>query len=221
MFFVGVISSCVSQSKESNQSTVLANTVSEKITIMKASFSDWARNHPREPFQDRHISSEMNEFESSLDKLDPSIKYRLALYTYDGFIVSEKCAYICFGCTSDKMSERENTEKYANGLYWIIPTRAGSGEVLLLFSTVAPKRTTLIGIDGALKMRLLYDSAKEQNIAEIKADGGIDYVCGVRRLNRITVELYEGWITSISQVSLRPRTFILTFKNDEVVVIEK
>ena len=139
---------------------------------------------------------------SSLDRVDPSIKFRLAFHTCDVFLVNTHATGQSYSCETNESLQTE-------GAAWVVGDPRNPAKALLLLSTVAPKHTTILAIDRWLQITPVYDPKLTANKFRGDAEPPVDYVGRVEVVDHDKLILHETWVESISQVAFGPRTFLL------------
>jgi len=158
-------------------------------------------------------------FFENLHRIDPSIQSRFEFdpFVTGLFLVDPLDTGQCYGCQTNtvfqQIGENPITNAYSRGMAWIIPTGRKSDQAILIMSSVGPKQTSIVLFDYNLNGHLLYDSYIKPSLSSI------DYLCGIEVVDKKHFLLHEGWIPSISQVSLSPRTFILTIHDNGKIEI--
>jgi hypothetical protein len=187
---------------------------SRALREMKSDLIEWANNNVKRDFRDRSIPVQLREFEASLDRLDPGLKFRLGYNTKDYFLVDANVAGASYGCKETRVYTEPNEGDYSQGVAWVIPVAGYENrKALILISNISPKRTTLLLINHAMKASLLYDSSSKHSILA-GSSSGIDYLCGLEVVKSNHFLLHECWLRGMSQASLFPRSFLLTVRGE-------
>lgn len=168
------------------------------------------RRDPDAAGQERHLREE-------LDAVDPSLATKMRVYA-GNFYPVDSVYEKTYGC--DKASALGSEGSHSSGGLWLFPCGGTANPYLLaILSCTSPKQTVIFRINHRCKVKVLYDTFKDQSLLRKSSFGGIDYICGITASTNALV-LHEGYLPGPSQHSPAPRDFILSDWDSEAISLK-